>query len=257
MFKELKESINFWRIWIIATIYKTVLKYRRTRFGTLWLPVGLILIVLAKGILFSGILNVPTERLMPNLAVGLLLWRLISGIFVTSCSALSLFKSDFESEYYPLFTPILAAIINQLFIFAHGVLPIIIIVLLYVLPSASAVIYVLLGLALLFFTVLPAGFLLSIFCTRYRDITQLVQSNMRVIYFLTPVLWLPEMAKGNYTWALFINPFYHMIEIIRDPFIGQPIEILNWAMVFGMGVLFWSLLYIYYTKFGRRILHWL
>ena len=257
MFQEIKELVGYWRIWAVITIYKIVLRYRRTYFGTLWIPVGLVLIVLAKGILFSVILQVPSEKIIPNIAVGLMMWRFIAGILVTSCSSISAFKKDFECGYLPLFTPLLSVVIDQLIILAHCIIPIVIIILFYITPEPSAILICLLGLFLIIFTLLPAGFLLAIFCIRFRDVTHLIQSNMRVIYFLTPVLWLPEMVTGNYIWALWLNPFYHLIEVFRDPLTSQPIELLNWIVVLLLGLFCWTCVYIYFVKFGRRVLHWL
>ena len=257
MFLELKQTLLLWRIWAIAKVYSLVLRYRRTILGTLWLPAGLVFIVLAKGILFAGILSVPTERIIPNIAVGLLLWRLIAGILTSGCSAFSSFKRDFEAGYYPLFSPIFGVFVGELFIFIHGLIPILLISFFFILPSPSAIFYSLAGMILLMFCLIPVSFLLSILSTRYRDIAPLVASSMRVIYFLTPVLWLPEMAKGNYQWAVLLNPFYHLIEIIRAPLISQPVDGLNWIVVFCIALFCWIMVWTYYRIYRRRILLWL
>ncbi len=257
MYDELTKSAPLWRIWGLATIYRVVLSYRRSYFGTLWIPVSLILIVIAKGVLFGGILNVQIERMMPNVALGLLLWRLYAGILVSSCSAFSVFKRDFESGYYPLFTPILNAIVKELFIFAHGLLPMIAITLYFITPTLSAFLYLIVGMMLAIFAILPIGFVLATISTRYRDIADLIKSTMRVIYFLTPVIWLPEMATGPYSWALTLNPFFHLIEIIRDPLAGQPIDPMNWVFVFVIGSVCWMMVAYIYHSYGRRILLWL
>ena len=257
MFQELKNTILLWRIWGIATIYQIVLQYRRTYLGTIWLAAGLVMIVGAKSFLFAGVLNVPTERIIPNIAIGLLLWRYFSGSLSASCNSLLIFKPYFESNYYPLFVPIFRVIVNQTFIFFHGLIPMLIISFYFYIPGPETILYLIGGLILSFFTILPLGFLVALISTRYRDFTAFFQSSMRIVYFMTPVIWLPEMAKGKYELVLLLNPFFHLIEIIRDPLLGQPIDPQNWLIVFGIGVIGWLLVAYSYRQHARRILVWL
>ncbi|MCP4073723.1 MAG: ABC transporter permease [Hyphomicrobiales bacterium] len=225
--------------------------------GTIWLMMGLVLIVSAKGMLFAGILNLPADRIIPNIAIGLLLWRLFSGIVLASCTAFSGFKSNFESGYFPLFIPIFEVVVRQIFEFVHGIIPMMIIVLIFLVPQPTALLFLIVGLSLSLLTVLPVGYLLAVISTRYRDIAALIQSSMKLIYFMTPVIWLPEMAKGALKWVLIFNPFFHLIEIVRAPLIGQPIDPANWVVVLGIAITSWLLVAFSYRLYGRRILLWL
>jgi ABC-2 type transport system permease protein/lipopolysaccharide transport system permease protein len=257
MLKEFIQSLYLWRIWNIATIYKIVLSYRRTYLGTAWLMVGITMIVLAKAFLFSGILNIPNERIIPNLAIGMLVWRLLAGIINGARNAISSNKANFEQGYLPLFTPVLSTIVHHSFMFIHALLPMLIISFYFTIPNLINIWLVLPGIILIFFASIPIGFIVSVFCARYRDLVNLIHAIMGITFFLTPVIWVPEMAVGFREWVLLLNPFYHFMELVRDPLVNQPIEVLNWIVAFGIGIVAWGISYLLYNCYGRRVLIWL
>lgn len=257
MLKEFINSLYLWRIWNIATVYKIVLNYRRTYLGTLWLMIGITMIVVAKSFLFLGILNIPSDRIIPNLAIGMLLWRFLVGVINGSCNAITLNKANFEQGYFPLFTPVLSVIVYHSFSFAHALLPMFIISFYFAAPDLKQVWLVIPALLLIFFAAIPSGYVLSVVCARYRDLANLIHAVMGVVFFLTPVIWVPEMATGFREWVLLLNPFYHFMELVRDPLVNQPIELLNWTISFAIGLAAWALAYVLFTIYGRRVLIWL
>ena len=257
MLEEFNSSIYLWRVWFIATIYKIVLSYRRTYLGTVWLLVGITMIVVAKSLLFSGIFNVPSDRIIPNLAIGMLVWRLVAGVVNGSCNAMTSNKAYFEQGYYPLFIPVLSTIVYHSFSFVHAFLPMVLISFYFALPDIGNIWLVIPGLCLIFSAAVPIGYILSVICTRYRDFANLVHAVMGVVFFLTPVIWVPEMATGFREWVLFLNPFFHFIELVRDPLVGQPIDGLNWVVSFLIGITAWISAYLLFNFYGRRVLIWL
>lgn len=257
MYLDLKNSISFWRIWLVATVYRIVLTYRRTYLGTTWLLIGITLVVLVKSLLFAGILDAPSERIIPNLAIGMAMWRLVAGIINSSANAITANKASFEQGYFPLFVPVMERIVHNGFAFLHSIVPMIVISLYFVFPNFPDLLLIVPAIVLIIVAALPIGFVLSVVCTRYRDVGNLVSAIMGVAFFLTPVIWIPEMAQGAHEWFLWLNPLYHFIEIIRDPLIGQPVEMLNWLVAFGISVVSWLIAYGVFRLYGRRILIWL
>jgi ABC-2 type transport system permease protein/lipopolysaccharide transport system permease protein len=219
--------------------------------------VGITLIVIAKSFLFSGILNVPSERIIPNLAIGMLVWRLLAGIVNGSCNAISSNKANFEQGYFPLFTPVLSTIVYHGFVFLHAFMPMVVISFYFVLPDISDILFLFPGLVVIIFAGIPVGYIISILCTRYRDLTNLIHALMGILFFLTPVIWVPEMVSGFRQWVLYLNPFYHFIELVRDPLVNQPIELLNWVVAIMIGMFAWFVSYLLYAFYGRKVLIWL
>ncbi|MCC5698521.1 ABC transporter permease, partial [Klebsiella pneumoniae] len=53
------------------------------------------------------------------------------------------------------------------------------------------------------------------------------------------------------------NPLYHYIEIIRDPLIGQPPQLLNWIVVLGCTVVGWLLALLVMRNYRARVTYWI
>ena len=58
-------------------------------------------------------------------------------------------------------------------------------------------------------------------------------------------------------YMLDINPFYHLIEIVRAPLLGQAPTELNWMVSLSLGVFGWFATLAFYGRYKRRIAYWL
>jgi len=74
----------------------------------------------------------------------------------------------------------------------------------------------LLGILTLIILVHQVGKLLSIISLYYRDITQLINSMMIVLFFLSPIFWYPQQLSANKLYLLQFNPVYHILNVFRD-----------------------------------------
>src|SRR5260370_26639146 len=72
------------------------------------------------------------------------------------------------------------------------------------------------GLALWLVEALALAVLLGALCARFRDIPPIVASVMQMAFFVTPVIWKPELMR-EHQWMLKFNPFYSLLEIVRGP----------------------------------------
>ena len=97
---------------------------------------------------------------------------------------------------------------------------------------------------------------LAILYTRFRDVQKLVMASMIAILMLTPVFWKPDMMTGWRVAFVNFNPFHHLIEIIRQPMLGELPTLRTMATVLGIFVVFQTLSYFLYRKYIRRIVFW-
>ncbi len=52
---------------------------------------------------------------------------------------------------------------------------------------------------------------------------------MQVIFFLTPIFWMPNSLSHRPVFTV-VNPFYHLIELVRAPLLGHEPTLLNWQV---------------------------
>lgn len=70
-----------------------------------------------------------------------------------------------------------------------------------------------------------------------RDFQLVLQSSIRVLFYLTPVVWEPSNLAVVYQIILKLNPIYYLIEGFRKTFLGQAWFFNDWTYT----VYFWSI----------------
>ena len=112
------------------------------------------------------------------------------------------------------------------------------------------------GLAIISFNGVWAGLLLGLVSTRFRDVPQIVTSIVQLAFFLTPILWKPELLP-NRVIVVDFNPFYHLVELVRAPLLGQFPEISSWLAALAITLLGWIVTFGMYARYRWRIPYWL
>ncbi|CAI8720663.1 ABC transporter permease [Bacillus pseudomycoides] len=79
----------------------------------------------------------------------------------------------------------------------------------------------------------------STLATIVRDVQMIVQSIMRMLLYLTPILWTPEKLPSFLQKIMQLNPFCYIVDGYRDSLLGTGwfYEDLNYALYFWSFVL--------------------
>jgi lipopolysaccharide transport system permease protein len=73
------------------------------------------------------------------------------------------------------------------------------------------------------------GIPLSIVGARFRDLAQITQSILQVVFFITPIIWFPRLlAEGS--WVIAANPVAYFIDLVRSPLLGHAPEPISWGV---------------------------
>jgi lipopolysaccharide transport system permease protein len=93
---------------------------------------------------------------------------------------------------------------------------------------------------------------------RFRDIPPIVGSIVQIAFYLTPVMWNPVMLTHRGLSTIFVqwNPFYALLEILRGPLLGQPLEPGVWAVALGYSALLLGLAGLVFMRARPRIAYW-
>ena len=74
--------------------------------------------------------------------------------------------------------------------------------------------------------------------------------------FVTPIMW-PVSAISDARLIAEINPFYHLIELVRAPLLGSAPDPLSWLVVPAMCVGGFGLAAFVLARAHRRLVYWL
>jgi lipopolysaccharide transport system permease protein len=158
----------------------------------------------------------------------------------------------------PFFTYILRVWYRNTVILAHNLVIFPIVLLIFWKSIGPSALLAIPGFALVTLNMTWIALMLSILCTRYRDLIQIVQNIMQVMLYVTPIMWMPSHLPQSASHVMLnYNPFFHLISVVRNPLLGQDVTAANWAVTAGTAVVGWSFALLLLRKYRARIAYWL
>lgn len=210
-------------------------RYRRSYIGPFWLTLSTAVMIAGMGLVFSQIFKTALKDYLPFLAVGMIVWAFVSTSISEGCMSFIHADAIIKQLPIPIFTHILRVITRNSFIFLHHLVLIPIVIIVVQADLQIHLVGLILGLFLLVMNLVWLILLLATICTRFRDLAQIVNSAMQIIFYVTPIMWQPQLMSHRYGIVfLNLNPLYHLFELVRAPLLGYSAQAINWWV--GIGV---------------------
>ena len=230
-------------------------RYRRSVLGPFWLTISMGVLVAALGTLYGMLLRVEIEHYAPFLALGFIVWTLISGVIIDGCNAFISAEGIIKQVGLPLSVHVYRLLWRNLLILCHNAVVFVIVASIFGVWPGWAGLLAVPGLALLCLNGIWAGLLLGIISARFRDVPPIVASVVRILFFVTPIIWMPELMPGR-AFVLDFNPFYHLVEVVRAPLLGQVPGLVSWVVVSCITLGGWIVAFEFFRRYRSRIAYW-
>ena len=234
-------------------------RYRRSTLGPFWLTISMGVLVAALGALYGTLLKVESAVYVPYLALGFIIWTLISGLITDGCTAFISSESIIKQTNLPLSVHVYRMVWRNLLIFVHNAAILVAVAALFAIWPGWIGLLALPGLMLLCLNGIWVALLLGIVSARFRDVPPIVSSVVRILFFVTPIIWMPELMPSRalmLALVLDFNPFFHFVELVRAPLLGQAPGMVSWLAVSGITLGGWMLAFELLRRYRRRIAYW-
>ena len=231
-------------------------RYRRSRLGPFWLTISMGILVGALGVLYAGLFKADITDYMPFVAVGFIVWGLISGLITEGCEAFVGAGGIIKQMNLPLSVHVYRVVWRNLIVLAHNAVIYVVVAVFFSVQPGWGGLLALPGLVLLCLNGVWVGLLLGLVAARFRDLSPIVISVMRVSFFLTPIIWQPALLPDRAI-AVEFNPFFHLVEVVRAPLLGQAPALLSWYAVLGITGGGWLATLAMYRRYHERIAYWI
>jgi ABC-type polysaccharide/polyol phosphate export permease len=233
-------------------------RYRRSKIGAFWLTISMGVMIASIGIVFGQIFNTPMDDYLPFLAAGLILWAFITGTINEGCTGFIDAEGIIKQLPIPLFVHIFRVLWRNLLIFAHNILILPLVLLAMGKGIGLEALLAIPGLLLVSLCLSWIALLFAMLCARYRDLAQIVASVLQVAFYLTPIIWMPSLLPDRMgATILQLNPFYHLLELIRAPLLGAVPSLTSWLVVLLMTVAGWGITLLVFSRLRHRVAYWL
>ncbi|MDB5376206.1 MAG: transporter permease [Rubritepida sp.] len=245
-----------WRLaWALARS-DIMHRYRGSVLGPFWLTLSTGVMLAALGFLYAKLFRMEISDYLPWLAVSLIVWNIMAQIATDACAALTNAEGILRQMPLPYSVQAIRTVLRSALVAAHNLPLIAVVFLVFGYAPGWGVFAALPGLALLAVNAFWASLLLGMICARFRDIPPIVASVMQIAFFVTPVMWKPELVGAHWAVWLPLNPFFSIMEIVRAPLMGGSAPLVAWVAALAYSLLLWGVAQVFFTRFRERIAFW-
>ncbi len=257
--KDIYLGLRKWRIWTMLAYQDIKLRYRRSVLGPFWITISMAITVYSMGYLYGHLFHVELQHYYPFLVAGMLGWSLISTMVMEYTDAFVVSDRLIKQIKLPFSLHIHRIAYRNMIIFFHNILVIIPILAIFH-DYAKVNWHTLLlfpGLLIIYVNAITYGLILAMLGSRYRDISQIIKSLVQVVFFITPVMWNPNVLSPKNQFAIDFNPFYAFLELIRQPLLGKVPTLHNLIAVLIVTCIGILLSAGMFKRYRARIVYWL
>lgn len=233
---DLLQSLRLWRLWTFTGWQDIRQRYRGSVIGPFWIAGSVAVVTLGAGSLYAAMLKMPPRTLLPYISLSVSLWLFVSLTILEASQAFLISAPIVRNTPLPIGIHVLRVIYRNLVVLAHN-LPVVVLTFLFFgyAPSPYTPL-ALVGFALLIVNISWIAWMAALLATRFRDLGQIIAFGLQFAIFVTPIFWRPEQAGSRHI-ALMLNPFHHMLAVVRDPIMGAPPSGDTWlfASVMALG----------------------
>ncbi|MQA16873.1 MAG: ABC transporter permease [Pseudonocardiaceae bacterium] len=235
--------------------------YRRSTLGPLWITISMAVTAVALGILYSALFQKELSEFLPHVAVGLIVWQVIAGCVNQGANVFIRNDGLIKHLPAPLSVHVYRLVWHQLLLFGHNLAVWALLMVVFPRPLGWEVLLAIPALALLLLNGVWFTLVIGIIATRFRDIPPLTGSIVQLMFFMTPIVWVYEDFLNNPDVAARarlaeLNPFMHFLQIVRQPMIGEDIELRYWVIAVSITVIGWAMALLVLRNYRSRVPYW-
>jgi ABC-2 type transport system permease protein/lipopolysaccharide transport system permease protein len=248
-------GIRLWRVWFTLGWSDIVQRYRRSVLGPFWLTASMAVMVVSLGLLYGELFKMAISEFIPFICVGLIIWGFISSILNEAGDVFIGNELFIKQIRLPYTVYVWKFVWSKSIIFAHNFIIYLAVLIYFQIWPGEPLIFVIPGFLLIVINSLLVSLYLGMISARFRDVPQIVAAATQVVFFLTPVIWKPELLVGH-RYVADWNPFYHLIEIVRSPLLGHWPSMSNVMVTLAVTVLNFAIAVAFFPRFRARISYW-
>lgn len=259
MHRHLLESLREPAFWAYSTWLGIVTNYRRSRLGILWLFTPPVLYVWGLGAFFSSMQGRPLVEFAAHVAVGFLVFRLMTAVVTDSTGVLTA-NQAFILDGRIRITDFVLRVVSRALFYAGVALPVVALAL-WMYPSLQpqGFAWLLVTVPLLLLNAIWVSVVFSLLGARFPDTEQFISNIFLFLFLLTPIIWYADQAPAESVRGMLMrfNPLFHMVEAVRAPLLGERVDPWSLRILVGITVIGWGAAMLAYRRFARFVPLWI
>lgn len=237
---QIDKSTSFWshspkELWayrfLLAGLIKRnfLLNYQQTILGPLWILFQPILTLITYVMVFNKLIGITTGNLPPVVfyGSGIILWNFFSDSFTGSSGTFKENAHVFSKVYFPRIVMPVSVISTHFLRFLLQLLLFLLVIAYYSLFSdlhlnlSFWILALPIAVTFIGLMALGTGLLCSLLTAKYRDLTNMVTLGIRLLMFITPVIYPVTAIPERLRWVVQLNPLTPLFELFRLSLFGE------------------------------------
>lgn len=250
---SLVNDLRHYREFLKSNVKKDIRgKYKGSFLGVLWSFINPLLSVLVYAIVFPYIMRIKVENYLIYLITGIIPWTFFtSSINMGLISVLS--NADIiKKVYFPRIILPISTVTSCLVNFLISCL----IIVLFCLGSGLGISFQILWLPLIaiiqYIMLLGFTFILSAIEMYMRDIEHIVNFILSMAFYVTPILYTPDIFPEKLAWVLKVNPMAYLVNAYRSIFFYQKMpDLMGIGVVSIFSIFLFMIGYLIFEKLQK------
>jgi lipopolysaccharide transport system permease protein len=217
---DISTGVRNWPLWWLLALRHTASQYRRTYLGPWWMSMQTFIFILGLWLLFGILLHQPMREFLPYVAIGLVVFQFLSTSLIQGTYCYVHDSSVVQTAPVPLSSIPLKMAATRAIEFGHDLVVIAVLIVVLAVPLGWSMLLLPFAIAGMVLNGVAFGLWLGPLNARYRDIGPIVESFVRILFFFTPIFWVPADLGDDQRLILTAwNPFAYWVESVRECFI--------------------------------------
>lgn len=246
-----------WRIWSVLAMFDMRARYRRSKLGQFWVTISMAVTICALALVYSAIFKVAVSEYLPWVAVSFTVWGLIASLINDGATVFIDSENYLRSSSLPKSMYIFRMLARVTLTFAHNLVLVPIVLLIFLIPPTWASLLFLPAFLLAVLNGFSIALVLGTLCARYRDLPPVVSSIVQVAFFVSPVMWGRAQLGADHHVLIDWNPFAVFLELMREPLLGNAPEGQKWWVALGITIVGLLFSIPFFARFRARIAYYI
>ena len=231
-------------------------RYRGSMLGPFWVTINMGIMVGLLAMIYGRLFSVSNTEYVPFVALGFLSWQWMSQTATEGTLIFIIANRYIKQTRLPVTLFIFRLLARNLIVLSHNfVIYLVVIVAVGLRPGWICLLAIpglLLGIICMFWVSMLFGMLSA----RFRDFPQIITSMIQVVYYVTPILWLPDQLGGKRHLLVDFHPVYYFIEIVREPLLGHAPPLGFWKLTALITAAMTIIVFPIFRRFRGRVAYW-
>jgi lipopolysaccharide transport system permease protein len=254
---DLSDGLVDWRLWTRYGWQEVKRRYRRTVLGPFWATASLAIFLFSLGYIWAHLWNQDPTTYLPYLGSGMITWVMISAMISEGATVFTSGEGLIKQIQFPYSILVYTLVWRNMIIFFHNLSIYAVIMLWSGTPIGLSVFLAIPALLVIAINGGWIALLIGLLCTRFRDIGQIVVSVLQIVLFVTPIFYPRQSLGPNMQEFTHYNIIFHLVDVMRMPLLGKEPEPWSWEFGLLFAAFGWTVTFVVFSFFRRRIAYWI